>query len=67
MQLTPLSPYSIPFYIEQQLDPERFDYNMLVDQELRGDVDVERLCKALDRFIQDHILLNSKMEIQSNH
>ena len=52
MQLIPLSPYSIPFYIKQQLDPERFDYNMLVDQELTGGVDVERLRHALGCFIQ---------------
>ncbi len=55
----PLSPYSKVFWVEHQLDPLRIDYHMLFDHELVGNVDIEQLDHALQRYFQDHVLLNS--------
>lgn len=55
-----LSPYAKTFYNEWLLEPEGYRYNMLVaDQTLYGKLDVEKLNRALQRYILDNVLLNS--------
>ena len=57
-----LSPYHRLFYNEWKIDPQRRDYNVVLDQQLHGTLDVSRLRSALVRFVADHLLLNSHIE-----
>ena len=57
-----VSPYSKLFYIEWQLDKDRYDHNLVFDQNLEGNIDVSKLDKAINRFITDYVLLNSHIE-----
>ncbi|MDP3561434.1 MAG: condensation domain-containing protein [Legionellaceae bacterium] len=55
-----VSPYGYGFWYEYCLDPERWDYNVIFDQTVPG-LKVERLRRAVDLFVKDHILLNSHL------
>ncbi len=55
------SPYHQLFWIEYQLDPQRIDYNIVIDQLLKGNLDVQRLKISLNKFVADHFLLNSHL------
>lgn len=64
--LIKLSPYSKTFYIEWLLEPDSYKYNMLsADQILYGDLDVERLRAALNRYVAEHVLLNSHIQVSN--
>ena len=54
-----LSPYAKIFYTEWQLNPDSSVYNIVVDQVLYGILEVERLRKALRRYVLENVLLNS--------
>ncbi|MDO8954749.1 MAG: amino acid adenylation domain-containing protein [Gammaproteobacteria bacterium] len=54
-----LSPYSKIFYNEWRINPDRSDYNIVVDQELYGEIDISRLDNAIKRFSQDYLLFHS--------
>jgi len=54
-----LSPYQRTFYVEWKLNPERYDYNIVIDQEMEGTIDAHHLNLSISRFIQDHVLFNS--------
>lgn len=54
-----LSPYHKIFYNEWKLDPFSNKYNIVFDQTLSHNLDIQRLQKALYRFISDYIILNS--------
>ena len=56
------SHYTRTFYTEWQLQENRYDYNVVIDQELEGSLDVDRLSKALSRLVSDVNLLNSHLE-----
>ncbi len=58
-----LSPYAKTFYYEWLLEPKGIHYNMVVDQTLHGSLQVERLRQALKRYIADHLVLNSHIEV----
>lgn len=57
-----LSPYHKIFYNEWKLNSKSYKYNIVFDQLLDKYLDVDRLQRALYRFIQDHLLLNSHIE-----
>ena len=57
-----LSPYAKIFYNEWLLAPESSTYNISIDQILHGNLDVNRLKKALNRYIAEHVLLNSHIQ-----
>ena len=54
-----LSPYQVTFYNEWLLNPNRYDYNIVVDKILDGEISVERLNSALVRLFNDYVLFNS--------
>ena len=54
-----LSPYQEIFYNEWKIDPQRSDYNIVIDNNLRGPFDPIRLSQALQRLSQDYFLLQS--------
>lgn len=54
-----LSPYHEIFYNEWKLNPQRSDYNIVIDNELWGAFDPLRLDQALQRLSQDYFLLQS--------
>ena len=55
------SPYTRLFWNEYQLNPKRYDYNIVFDQQVTGDLDIDRLSKALKQLVKDHVLLNSHL------
>lgn len=54
-----LSPYSKTFYNEWLLNPGCSNYNIVVDQILSGNLDSNRLARALERYVSEHVILNS--------
>jgi len=54
-----LSPYQEIFYNEWKIDPQRSDYNIVIENNLRGPFDPIRLSQALQRLSQDYFLLQS--------
>jgi amino acid adenylation domain-containing protein/non-ribosomal peptide synthase protein (TIGR01720 family) len=61
MSLIKTSPYTKLFWVEYQLDPSRNDYNIVFDQTISGNLDIDRLKKALNHLVKDHLLLNSHL------
>jgi amino acid adenylation domain-containing protein/thioester reductase-like protein len=57
-----LSPYAKIFYTEWLLDPDSSRYNVSYAQILHGKLDANRLKKALIRYVNDHLLLNSHIQ-----
>jgi amino acid adenylation domain-containing protein len=56
-----MTAYQSMFYSVWALNPERSDYNMVLDQEMTGKVDIELLNSSLVRFVRDHLLFNSNI------
>lgn len=54
-----LSPYHRILYNEWKLNPSSNKYNIVFDQTVSKTMDVLRLQKALQRFVKNHLLLNS--------
>jgi surfactin family lipopeptide synthetase A len=62
--LIKISPYSKTLYTEWLLEPDCYKYNMLsADQVLHGNLDVKRLRAALNRYVAEHVLLNSHIQV----
>ncbi|ATN74791.1 condensation domain-containing protein [Coxiella burnetii] len=59
------SPYVQAFWIEYQRNPLRYDYNMVADQTVIGDLDIEQLRQAGIRCVKEHVLLNSHLVEQN--
>jgi len=60
----PLSPYAKVFYDEWLLEPQGYRYNMVcADHLLTGALDHPRLQSALRRYVADHLLLNSHIQL----
>jgi amino acid adenylation domain-containing protein/thioester reductase-like protein len=57
-----LSPYANIFYTDWLLDTASFRYNVSYAQILHGKLDANRLKKALIRYVNDHLLLNSHIQ-----
>lgn len=57
-----LSPYAKIFYNEWLLDRDGYRYNITVDQILYGEVDISKLKKALQRYVKEHVILNSHIQ-----
>lgn len=60
-----LSPYAKTFYLEWLLERTNGRYNITIDQKLFGSLDIERLSKALGRYVEGHVLLNSHIQVIS--
>ena len=59
-----LSPYAKTFYNEWLLDPTSSRYNITsADQTLFGSLDIERLRRALKRYVAGYVLLNSHIQV----
>jgi amino acid adenylation domain-containing protein/thioester reductase-like protein len=54
-----LSPYHEIFFNEWKLNPNRSDYNIVIDNDLFGVIDPIRLREALRRLSADYLLLHS--------
>ena len=57
-----LSPYAKIFYTEWLLDPSSSRYNLSIDQTLYGSLNIDRLKSALNKYISDHVILNSHIQ-----
>lgn len=57
-----LSPYAKMFYLEWVLNPNSGRYNITIIDELCGDLDVDRLKQAVQRYIQEHLVLHSHIK-----
>jgi surfactin family lipopeptide synthetase A len=57
-----LSPYHEIFCNEWKLNPQSSDYNIVVDNEMHGELDAARLGKALHRLSNDYFLLHSNIK-----
>ena len=57
-----LSPYANLFYVEWLIAPESHFYNVVMDKLLYGSLDVKRLHQAVERYVNDHIVLNSHIQ-----
>ena len=51
-----LTPYQTTFYYEWLLDPKRYDYNMLDDKVIEGELSAERLNNVFVRFCNEYLL-----------
>jgi len=60
--LIKLSPYHEIFYNEWKLNPQRSDYNIVIDNEMQGELDPIRLDQALQRLSEDYFLLQSSVK-----
>jgi len=59
-----LTPFAKIFYVEWVLEPDSYRYNMLsADQVLHGPLDLPRLRSALIRYVEEHVLLNSHIQV----
>ena len=54
-----LTPYQKIFYYEWLLDPKRYDYNVLDEKVIEGDLSVDRLNSVFVRFSNDYLLWRS--------
>ncbi|MDI9358416.1 MAG: condensation domain-containing protein, partial [Phycisphaerales bacterium] len=52
----PLSPYQDLFFYEWELDPLGYGYNMFLLQEVKGQLDIERLSVAWQKLLRDVLL-----------
>lgn len=60
--LVPISPYTKTFYIEWELNKTRKDYNVSLDQSLFGDLNIAKLNLAIQRLVNDVLVLHSHIE-----
>ena len=67
MKLINATEYTKGFWLEAQLDPTRSDYNIVIDQRVKGHLDIERLNRAIKSFVLDHIIFNSHLEGDINN
>ena len=61
-----LSPYHEMFYNEWKLSPARSDYNIVFDNDLSGEIEVDRLDKAVKRLFESYFLLHSGIVEKDN-
>ena len=61
-----LSPYQTMFYNEWLLDPERYDYNIVEDKILEGEVSPQRLDDSLKRLFSDYFIFLSNVSDNNN-
>ena len=57
-----LTPYANIFYTEWLIDPTSSRYNLSIDQTLYGNLNANRLRDALQKYVSDHVLLNSHIQ-----
>ncbi len=55
------SPSTYLFWNEWTLDPDSFKYNMVVDQTIHGNLDKNRLRRALQELLHHYPLLNARL------
>lgn len=51
-----LTPYQSLFYLEWLQDPNRSDYNIIMDSTVSGDIDFNRFNKALARLVNENLI-----------
>jgi len=61
-----LSPYQEILFNEWQMNPERYDYNIVEDNNFIGEVSVQRLNDSLIRFFNDYYFLNSSVAVEND-
>ncbi|MDB5012395.1 MAG: hypothetical protein JWQ25_597, partial [Daejeonella sp.] len=57
-----LTPYQEIFYNEWLLQPLRFDYVMVMDQVVGGNLDIERVEKSIKRLLNSYRLMTSNIK-----
>lgn len=62
-----LSPYQEVFYNEWKLNPARSDYNILFDQEIEAEINHLRLERSLQRLMEDHLVLHSRLKEEEDN
>lgn len=60
-----LTPYAKIFYNEWLLNPDSYNYHIVIDQILHGDLDIPKLKNALSRYVSEHVILNSHIKKNS--
>jgi len=63
MHSIPLSPYSLIFWHDYQLNPASNEYNISLTQLIQGDFNVNHFQQSMFRFLNDHPLFNSHINI----
>ncbi|NWA60547.1 amino acid adenylation domain-containing protein [Pantoea sp. B9002] len=66
MHSIPLSPYSLIFWHDYQLNPASSEYNISFTQHIQGDFNVNHFLKSMRRFLNDHPLFNSYINIDKD-
>lgn len=65
MRAIPLSPYSLLFWHNHQLNPESSEYNISFTQQIQGKFNRQRFQQSLLRFLNDHPLFTSHIVINN--
>ena len=61
-----LSPYQIILFNEWQLDPDRYDYNIVEDNIFDGEISADRLNDSLMRLLNDYYFLNCNVAVEND-
>lgn len=61
-----LTKYNLQFYYDWKLEKHSSNYNVIIDQTLVGSIDVNRLAVALKNFVNEHLIINSHIALNSN-
>ncbi|WDG51053.1 non-ribosomal peptide synthetase [Pseudomonas chlororaphis] len=56
------SPYTRIFWDEYIIKPQSCEYNLVLDQDIEGDLDLNRLCLAVEGISRDYILFNHVLD-----
>lgn len=56
------SPYTKIFWNEYVLSPHSCEYNLVLDQDIEGDLDVDRLRLAVENMVKDYILFSHVLD-----
>ncbi|CAI8827313.1 hypothetical protein EMIT051CA3_20616 [Pseudomonas chlororaphis] len=56
------SPYTRVFWDEYIIKPQSCEYNLVLDQDIEGELDLNRLCLAVEGISRDYILFNHVLD-----
>lgn len=63
MHSIPLSPYSLLFWHDHQLNPDSSEYNISFTQHIQGDFNLNQFQSGMRRFFSEHNIFNSQIQI----
>ncbi|WP_336777193.1 amino acid adenylation domain-containing protein [Pantoea sp. USHLN256] len=63
MHSIPLSPYSLLFWHDHQLNPDSSEYNISFTQQIQGDFNLNQFQSGMRRFLSEHNIFNSQIQI----